>query len=204
MKERDDPERRCIVTREVAPKQGLLRFVVGPDDAIVPDVAGKLPGRGLWVAADRSALDQAVAKGHFARAARQKVEVRDDLVVAVERALARRLVEAISLARKAGLAVAGFEKVKDWLAKDDVKVLIQASDGSQRGKSKLWTPEGARFVGCLTASELGLAFGREHVIHAALAPGGLATRVVEDAMRLSGVRGNGGEKSPERTTRAYE
>jgi hypothetical protein len=94
----------------------------------------------------------------------------------------------VSLSRKAGDAVAGFEKVKDWLAQGRAKVLLQASDGSERGKSKLWTPEGGRFFGCLTGSELGLAFGRESVIHAALAAGGLTRRVIEDAARLAGVR----------------
>ncbi len=193
-KDRAEPDRRCIATGESAPKSGLIRFVVDPEGAVVPDIAGKLPGRGMWVSADRAALRRAADRNLFARAARAPVKVPPELVETLERALARRLVEAVSLARKAGLAVAGFEKVKDWLAKENVRVLIQASDGSVRGKSKLWTPQGARFVGCLTASELGLAFGREHVIHAALAPGGLATRVVEDAMRLSGVRGNGGDE----------
>ena len=83
---------------------------------------------------------------------------------------------------------AGFEKVKDWLAQGRAKVLLQASDGSDRGKSKLWTPQGGRFFGCLTSDELGLAFGRQSVIHAALAAGGLTERVIEDAARLAGVR----------------
>lgn len=192
-KTRDEPERRCIVTGEVQPKRGLIRFVVGPDETMVPDLAGKLPGRGIWVSADREVLRRAIDRRLFARGAKRSVTVPPDLVETVERGLARRLVEAVSLARKAGLAVAGFEKVKDGLAKGEVKVLLQASDGSTRGKSKLWTPEGARFFGCLTASELGLAFGRERVIHAALAPGGLTTRIVEDAMRLSGVRKDGGD-----------
>ena len=87
-------------------------------------------------------------------------------------------------------AVAGFEKVKDWLAAGRVKVLLQASDGSERGKGRLWTPEGARWFGCLTASELGLAFGRDHVIHSALSRGGLADKIIRDAGRLNGLRGN--------------
>jgi uncharacterized protein len=91
--------------------------------------------------------------------------------------------------------VTGFEKVKDWLVKDQAKVLIQASDGSERGKTKLHPPEGTdTFIGCLTARELGLAFGREHAIHGALAAGGLTARVVEEAARLAGLREHvGGE-----------
>ena len=190
-KARDEPERRCIVTGETGPKQGLVRFVVGPGDVVVPDVLGKLPGRGMWVTARRSMLEKA-GKGQFSRSAKAPVTVPEDLVAQVEAGLLKRVLDGVSMARKAGLAVAGFEKVKDWLAKGEAKVLLQASDGSGRGKDKLWTPTGGRFFGCLTASELGLAFGRERVIHAALAAGGLTTKVVEDAARLSGVREDGG------------
>ena len=98
------------------------------------------------------------------------------------------------MARKAGDAVVGFEKVKGWLADGKAKVLLQASDGSERGKGKLWTPEGGRWFGCLTSSELGLAFGRDHAIHGALAAGGLTPRVIREAARLAGLRRqDGGE-----------
>lgn len=189
------PERRCIATGEVTPKAGLVRFVVGPDAQIVPDITGRLPGRGIWVAADRAALEKAVQKRMFARAARQPVELPDGLVTLVEGLLLRRVVELLSLARKGGAAVAGYEKVRDWLLKGQAEVLLQASDGSERGKTKLRPPGGREtLIGALSASELGLAFGREHVIHAALAAGGLTTRVVEEAARLAGVRGQFGEK----------
>jgi predicted RNA-binding protein YlxR (DUF448 family) len=187
-KDRDEPERRCIVTGDVQPKAGLIRFVVSPEGVVVPDLAGKLPGRGIWVTAERAAIEKAAAKGLFARAARGKVTVPEGLADLVEAGLARRVVDLISLARKAGLAVAGFEKVKGWLADGKAKVLLQASDGSERGKGKLWTPQGGRWFGCLTSSELGLAFGRDSVIHGALGAGGLSQRVVEDAAKLSGLR----------------
>lgn len=194
-KRKDDPERRCIVTGDVQPKEGLIRFVVSPDGVLVPDLAGKLPGRGIWVTSERAILERAVAKGAFARAARGAVSMPEDLCDLVERALAKRVVDHISLGRKAGLAVAGFEKVKGWLADGKARVLFQASDGSERGKGKLWTPEGGRWFGCLTASELGLAFGRDSVVHAALAAGALSKRVVEEAAKLNGLRKNDGGKS---------
>ncbi|SRR6056297_110807 len=190
----DGPERKCIATGEVQPRHGLIRFVVGPDAQIVPDIAGKLPGRGIWVAADRAALEKAVAKGLFARAAKQAVHVPEDLVAEVERQLAQRVVNLISLARKGGQSVTGYEKVKDWLATERAQVLIQASDGSERGKSKLSTPYGGSWIGWLTADELGQAFGRQSTVHAALAAGGLCKRVVEEAARLKGLRVSDGDK----------
>lgn len=188
-KDRDDPERKCIVTQQSQPKGGLIRFGIGPDGQVVPDVLGRLPGRGLYVQASREAIEKAAKKGLFARAARKPVLVPEGLADLIEAQLARRVVDLVSLARKAGDAVTGFEKVKDWLVKGQARVLIQASDGSERGKSKLRPPEGkSGFIGCLTAQELGLAFGREHAIHGALAAGGLTTRVVEEAARLAGLR----------------
>lgn len=184
----DGPERKCIATGEVQPKYGLIRFVAGPEGQVVPDVLGKLPGRGVYVAADRSAIDRAVAKKLFARGLKKPVQVPDGLVNEVERQLVRRVVTLISLARKSGDAVAGYEKVKDWLIKEEAQVLIQAVDGSGRGKSKLSTPHFGSYIGWLTADELGMAFGRQTVIHAALASGGLSKRVVEEAQRLLGMR----------------
>ncbi|WP_136441964.1 RNA-binding protein [Pacificoceanicola onchidii] len=184
----DGPERKCIATGEAQPKSGLIRFVVGPDGQIVPDLAGKLPGRGLYVASQTAALEKAAQKGLFSRAAKQSVTVPDGLVKSIEQMLTRRVIDLISLARKSGDAVSGYEKVKDWLYKDEATVLIQAEDGSSRGKSKLSTPYGGTYIGWLTADELGMAFGRQTVIHAALGAGGLARRVVEEAQRLKGVR----------------
>ena len=188
-KDREDgPERKCIATGEVQPAAGLIRFVVGPDNQIVPDILGRLPGRGIWVKADRAAIEKAAAKGLFARAAKQPVQIPDGLADLVETLLVRRVVDLVSLARKSGGAVAGYEKVKDWLSKEEAQVLIQASDGSERGKSKLSTPHYGNFIGWLTSEELGLAFGRQTVIHGALGAGGLTQRVVEDAQRLKGMR----------------
>jgi len=196
-KTNDAPERRCIVTGESGPKAGLLRFVVAPDGVLVADLMGKLPGRGIWVSSTRAAVDQAQRKGAFSRAARQKLDVPEALSDQVEQALSRRVVELISLARKAGLAVGGYEKVKGWLDTGRADILVQASDGSDRGRSKLRPPSGPEtLISVLTASELGFAFGRENVIHAALATGGLTTRVVEDAARLTGLRAeNDGKRS---------
>ena len=188
-KETEIAERRCLVTGEVQPKAGLIRFVLGPEGMVAPDLAEKLPGRGFWLTADRAIIERAVAKGLFSRGAKAPAKPPEGLVDLLEAGLARRVVDLVSLGRKSGRAVAGFEKVKDWLAAGKVKVLLQASNGSERGKGKLWTPEGARWFGCLTASELGLAFGRDHVIHSALSRGGIADKVIRDAGRLNGLRG---------------
>ncbi len=126
----------------------------------------------------------------------------EDLAGTVEALLARRLAELIGLARKAGQAVSGMQNVKDWLATDKAALLVQAMDGSQREKSRLRPPFGPdSHVACLTAAELGLAFGRDRVIHAALAAGGLADQIVYESARLSGIRSLPGEKDAQQRQR---
>lgn len=193
-KDRDaGPERRCIVSGDSGPAAGLIRFVLGPDGVLTPDIAGKLPGRGIWVTATPAALEQAVRKRLFTRAARAPVTVPDGLVATVEAQLARRVIDLISLARRNGAAVAGYEKVRHRLLRDEVAVLVQAADGSPRGRTKLRPPDGGAHIICLSGQELGMAFGREHVINAALSAGGLASRVVDEAARLASMRGRIGE-----------
>ncbi len=140
-KSRDEPERKCIASGETGSKTGLVRFVVGPDGQIVPDILERLPGRGIWVSADRDLVTKAAKKGLFARAARAPVMAPEDLADTVHDLLTRRVIELISLARKSGDAVTGYEKVKEWLVKGTARVLIQAEDGSERGKSKLRPPK---------------------------------------------------------------
>jgi predicted RNA-binding protein YlxR (DUF448 family) len=188
-KERGEPERRCIVTRAVQPRAGLIRFVAGPDDVVVPDLAEKLPGRGMWVSADAAALEQAAKKGHFARAAKRPVKAPADLAERVETLLAARLTDLVGLARKAGQAVAGLEKTKAALASGEARLLLQAADGSSRERARLRPPEGENsLVSCLFAHELGVAFARDRVIHAAVLAGGLSDRIRDEALRLSGIR----------------
>jgi predicted RNA-binding protein YlxR (DUF448 family) len=177
----------------VQPKTGLVRFVIGPDHVLIPDLLEKLPGRGIWVSPDRDAMAKAIKQNLFARSAKTPLTIPDGLIDQIETGLAHRLTHLISLSRKSGQAVAGFEKVKDWLATQKIGALLQASDGSVRGKAKLWTPQGARYFSVLTAQELGLAFGRETVIHCALAAGGLSSRVVEVAEKVQKLRRTNGD-----------
>jgi uncharacterized protein len=191
--EAEGPERRCIATGAVRPKAELIRFVVGPDGEIVPDLAERLPGRGLWVSAEREALRRAQAKGLFAKAARQSVRAPDDLVDRVEALLHRNCIDLIGMARRAGQAVAGYEKVHAWLAEGRAAVLLAASDGAADGRAKLAALAAAvrpvPLVEIFSADTLGMAFARDRMVHAAIARGGLAKRLVAEAARLNGIRG---------------
>lgn len=199
-----ESERRCIVTGESAPKAGLIRFVVGPDGGLVPDLAERLPGRGLWMTARRDIVARAAPR-QISRAARTAVAAVFDpteLADLVERLLQRRSIELIGLARRAGQAVAGFEKVKAWCREGRVEVLLAAADGGTDGRAKIrvLAPK-AVLVDVLTAEELGQAFARPHAVHGALAPGGLAGELAREAARLAGFR-KVCEPGPENVTAA--
>ncbi|HLY46773.1 MAG TPA: RNA-binding protein [Stellaceae bacterium] len=183
------PQRRCLVTGEVRDRAQLLRFVVGPDGQIVPDVAARLPGRGLWLTPRRDIVERAVAKRLFARAARRSVSAPAELADRVEGLLARRCCDSLGLARRAGLAVAGFERVREAVRRGGSGLLLCALDGAAGGRGKLAAlGHGVPVVGVLTAAELGAAFGRERIVHAVVAGGPLCRRLMLDLSRLAGLR----------------
>ena len=184
-------ERRDIVTGEVMDEAVLIRFVAGPGGQVVPDLARKLPGRGIWVAANRASVETATKKGLFARAAKAKVSVSPDLPDQVESLLKARLLSGLGLARRGGALVSGFEKVAAAIEAGKAAWLIEASDAAADGRQKLWgktrkrTPPTPIF-GLFSAAELGLALGGENVIHTAFLAGRTADRWAEDALRLAG------------------
>jgi hypothetical protein len=196
-------ERRDLVTGEIMPEHRLIRFVAAPDGTIVPDVAARLPGRGLWVEASRRAIAAAVEKKLFARAAKANVSATGDLADRAENALVARMLGDLGIARRSGALVLGFDNVLRALdgPKAPPALLIEAADGAADGKRKLYNAAHARglkpaVVECLSSAELGLALGRENVIHAAVHPGGLAQRLILDAARLHALRSAGRNESP--------
>jgi len=187
-------ERRCIVTGEVLPEAQLIRFVADPDGCVVPDIAAKLPGRGMWVTARRDILERAIAKNNFSRSAKAALAASADLAVRVESLLVRRLADDLGLARRAGQLVQGFDNIARAIeSRTPPAVLVEASDGSPDGRRKLTAvaaTHGLRpeIVDCLSSEELSLALGRENVVHAALIPGRFSERAKLEAGRLRGFR----------------
>ena len=186
-------ERRDIVTGEVMDEVRLIRFVAGPGGVVVPDLARKLPGRGLWVAADRASVDTAAKKGLFSRAAKAKLSAPADLAQQVETLLKRRLLAALGLAKRGGDLTSGFEKVSQAITSGKCAWLIEAADGAADGRRKLWAqtrkqPRPPAVFGVFSAEELGLALGLENVIHTAFLAGRGADHWTSDVQRLSGFR----------------
>ena len=189
------PQRTCIVSRRTLPREEMLRFVLSPSGEVVFDLKAALPGRGAWLAPAPGIVEEAVKRRAFNRAFKTQAKVPDDLPAQVERQLRQAAVSALSLARKAGEAVAGFEKVREAIRVGEVAVLLEAADGARDGREKVLRL--ARAVNAempvldvFDSAELGLAFGRERVIHAAMKPGGLARKLLQHARKLQGLTGD--------------
>lgn len=195
------PVRRCIATGDTVSTDSLVRFVVGPDSVIFPDLAGELPGRGIWVGGRRDLLELAVKKRLFARAAKKVVSVAEDLPDQVDAALARRCLALLGLAKRAGQLTLGYEKVRAMLLSDGKATVVAARDGSLKGRQKLLSGRsgdavvgggnigsGRRIIDQFTIEELSLALGGENVVHAALRASGLADRFIIDCRRLKEFR----------------
>jgi predicted RNA-binding protein YlxR (DUF448 family) len=187
-------ERRCIVSGESGDSANLIRFALTPEGVVVADVAGKLPGRGAWVRADRASLEQAVKKGAFARAFKANAKAPDDLVDQTETLLAKRCLDQLGLAKRAGAIALGATQVDAAIRAKPLFFLIEAYDGAEEGREKLMSlhiglwgrPPGA--VGCFSGADLGVALGRERVIHACLLQERLALAWAAEIGRLAGFR----------------
>jgi hypothetical protein len=171
----------------------LVRFVAGPDGVVVPDLARKLPGRGLWVAATREAVTTAAKKQLFSRAAKTRLSAPADLADQVERLMRQRLLAALGMARKAGELTMGFGKVDTAVRSGKAAWLIEASDGAEDGRRKLAQAVHSaatkpRTLILFSSEELSLALGAPNVIHTAFLAGRGAERWTLDVQRLAGFR----------------
>ncbi|MEM9668367.1 MAG: RNA-binding protein [Pseudomonadota bacterium] len=191
--ETGEPVRQCAVMRERRPQSEMVRFARSPDGIAVPDLAAKLPGRGVWVTAHRDAIRDAVEKRVFSRGFKMETGADGTLDDQVENLLVKRLQSTLGLAKKAGEIILGFDQVKAKLEKSRPGVLIAASDSSSDGRNKLYflakaIYEDIELAGALASAELGMAFGRSHVVHALLEAGAFSRNWQTDYVRLIGFR----------------
>lgn len=205
MPRKNEPtERTCIVTRETRPLGALIRFVLGPDGAVVPDLKGQLPGRGAWVTAERAAVETAARKRLFGRAFGEEARADQDLADLVDRLLVDAAIGTFGLARKAGQVVTGFAKVETAIRGNDLLGLVHASEAAEDGISKLTAAlrrradggNGIPVVRFFSGAQLDLALGRSNVVHAAVLAGRAGEIFIERHRALERYRGGGTEKGP--------
>ncbi len=205
--------RLCVVTREPKPVDALMRFVLAPDGTVVPDLKRRLPGRGVWVSAERGVVATAVKRRVFGKALKADAKAPLDLPDLTGRLLARHALDALAMAHKAGCVALGFSRVEDALATENVAALIEASDASPDGTRKiraaalraqgegtLRIPIVARF----TSAQLDLAFGRSNVVHAALLGGPASESFLGRWRRLEHYMGADGASASDAKTGSPE
>lgn len=185
--------RTCIVTRAAKDEAELIRFVRSPDGMVVPDLARKLPGRGVWVSLDSAVLAEAVTRKLFARGFQAETTIPPGLTGMVGTQLRQQALSLLSLARKAGEAVTGFTKVEEMLLRGRARMLIHAASAAADGSRKLdrLAGPGVGRIVLFDGRELDLAFGRPNVVHAAVAKGGLAEKLSDAVRRIETFEGLG-------------
>ena len=197
---KDEIERRCALTHEVKPAAELIRFVVGPDDVLVPDTDAKAEGRGVWLTLGETFVAEAIKKKAFAKSLKTAVTVPDDLPALTRQRLEQRFVASLQMARKAGQLLTGAMKVKAALETGEAIALMTATDAADDGKKKMLatlkaSSKAAEELGLpgadrphfelLDSAQLGLALGIESVIHAAPTQGAAGEAAVKRAERLA-------------------
>jgi predicted RNA-binding protein YlxR (DUF448 family) len=190
-------ERRCVASGDTRDPDVMVRYVLSPDNAVIADVFGKLPGRGVWVSADETSLRKAVKTGGFARGFKTKVNPDADALIEQTRdGLRRQVLRHVTMARKAGRLAFGEVGVREAAARGDVALRIEARDGADRGRGKLRTLSLATarelerpdpcVIGTFSAEEIGAALGRDPVVHAAVLYGPMVAQIRSAAQRLAG------------------
>ena len=179
-------ERRCLVTGVPKSREQLIRFVLGPDRVVYPDLAEKLEGRGVWISADKASLQTAISKKLFNKGFALAVKMPENLIEMVESGLKKRALDLLGLANKSGLLEMGFEKIKEAATKEQMLLLIEASDGSEAEKKRLqvYLPQ-VPVVSLLTRSELGFEMGREACVHIAVKKSKMTLTLQKEMMRLN-------------------
>lgn len=181
-------QRFCLVTRERDDPDNLIRFVLSPDGYLVPDLTERLPGRGMWLKADKNVLHKAIESKIFFRAAQCQVKIPENLLLMIIGGLKSRIKDTLGFTRRAGQNTYGFVKVREAISHGVVGLIIQATDGSEEEKKRLLS--GARHLPVteiFTTKELGVIFGRENVVHAAIYKGPFVKRILCDHKRLTGL-----------------
>jgi predicted RNA-binding protein YlxR (DUF448 family) len=182
------PERTCILTRDAAPRDDLIRLAVSPDGEVLPDVRAKAPGRGAWLGVDRAALGRALANGKLKGALSRAFKTADiripaDLPERIEAALRQSALDRLGLEARSGTLLSGSEKIEAACRKGEAVLLLHAADAGEDGNRKLdqaWRVGGQEGQGLVIPAGraiLSLALGRQNVVHIALIDRGAAARV---------------------------
>lgn len=175
-------ERRCLVSGEIRPREELIRFVLSPESAVVPDLAGSLPGRGLWVTATREAIEVAAAKNLFAKAAGENAKASPGLADDVARLLRERCLQLLGLAKSAGITVLGQTQVEAASRASQLALILIADDAaSDAAKIRVSAP----VIRLFTRSEMGAALGHDQLVYAGLRPHGLTEKLQNEISRLA-------------------
>lgn len=175
----------CFVEKKAYPREEMLRFVISPERVVVFDVNEKLPGTGIWLYPTASNLKNAIQKKLFYKAAGGTVTIPEELFESIQKTLKERCLNLLGLARKAGYLVFGFEGVKKAIETQEIIIAFEATDSSEKGKTKIYRPTDEFLIcSCFTREELGQVTGQEAQVHIVVLKSKIATELKQTALKL--------------------
>lgn len=184
-------ERKCILDGTVKPQGELLRFVE-IDNMLLPDFNKKLPGKGMYVTANRLSLQKALEKKLFHKVSRHNLKVADDFLETVEKLIKQQALESLNLARKSGALITGFEKVREAIKKNNVEFIIEASNAASDGKEKMvLLAKSIEIFNLFSIDELDMALNKENTVHVAILKSDVARMVYTNLKKYQNFMING-------------
>ncbi|MBF0188521.1 MAG: DUF448 domain-containing protein [Magnetococcales bacterium] len=188
--EDDRSTRQCAVSRDLLPDSELLRFVVGPDGAPVLDLAGRLPGRGMYVCSDRASLSAFLSGTVRMRMPKGLILPQpesEQQLLKIGEQLSRRMIESVGLAKRAGGAQLGVDSLRHLLEEGVEPLVLLAADVADHTREKverlLRMRGGVAPLDVLDRERLGAACGRGPVAVQTITVPGLYPRIRMDALR---------------------
>jgi len=178
-----DGMRRCLATGEMKPKTEMIRFVIGPDQSVVPDLSENLPGHGLWVTAETDKILLAAKKNLFAKAAKEPARPAENLAEDVARLLRKRCLEFLGLCKGAGNAVLGEAQTEAALRASKLALFLHAPDATRVLDNRNSIAECDLF----SRDEMGSAFGYDQIVYAGILPHGLTQKLKLEINRLRSI-----------------
>lgn len=176
--------RTCIVSGETLEKEELLRFTA-LEGVLVPDFFRKLPGKGIYVKNSYLVLKQAIDKKLFSKKLKKNVDENSQLLEMVENILKKKGLDSINFAKKAGVLITGFEKVKGAIVSKKAAFLHEAVDGADDGHSKIVSiAKGIEIFSLYSIEELDKALDKVNTVHVAFKKSEMAEIVYKDFNRL--------------------
>ncbi len=177
--------RSCLGCRAIKDKSNLIRFIETPDSEVMPDLEGKLPGRGAYTCYNKHCLQTAINQRQFKRSLKHEVLVitAEQMTDHISCQLHHRIIRIIGIANKAGVIYSGNTLINESLhTKKKPGLIIISSDISPSIGDKLIhtvVKHGVPYRSAMSKNEFGHILGKAPRSAIAVMSGNFVTQLIK-------------------------